>query len=325
MKKTYIIMVFSLISLLAFGEKKIMIIQSYNATDYEWDANYTQALKDTIIEGNSLYFFEMNTKTLLIDEQIKMAEQAYKKFLEIEPDLVVLGDDAALKMLGPRIVPHDIPIVYLGINNNPRRYFSKYPSNITGVLERPHLKRNLILFKEFIPNAKKVLILFDNDTTSQIVKKEYFYDQNSLIIEDMSIDIVLVNSLTHWKNLVKESKEEYDFIILGSFQTIRDEDGNFIDMNKTVEWTSENSPLPLFGFWNFSIGSNKAIGGYVISEKNMGIRAGQIINKIISGERVDRINPILEEEGTYLFSKQQLEKWNLKIPKKISNTVEYTD
>lgn len=324
MKKIYFILIFSIISFLVFGEKKIMVIQSYNSK-YEWDANYTQALKDTVAEGNSLYFFEMNTKTLLIDEQIKMAEQAYKKILEIEPDLVVLGDDAALKMLGPRIVPHEIPIVFLGINNNPRYYFNRYPSNITGILERPHLKRNLVLFKEFIPTAKRVLVLFDNDTTSQIVKKEYFDDKDSLTIEDMLIDIVLVDTLPHWKNLIKESKADYDFIILGSFQTIRDGEGNFIDMNQTIEWTSKNTPLPIFGFWNFSIGKNKAIGGYVISEKNMGIRAGQIINRIINGEKIDRIKPILENEGTYLFSRQQLEKWNLKIPKKISDTVEYTD
>lgn len=96
-------------------------------------------------------------------------------------------------------------------------------------------------------------------------------------------------------------------------------------MSETIEWTSENSPIPLFGFWNFSIGRKKGIGGYVISEKNMGIEAGRIINRIIAGEKIEGIKPVMENEGTFLFSKYQLEKWNFELPENIKESVEYTD
>ena len=42
---------------------------------------------------------------------------------KIKPLIVILGDDAALKFLGPKLEEHKIRSVYLGINNNPRVYF----------------------------------------------------------------------------------------------------------------------------------------------------------------------------------------------------------
>lgn len=194
MKKNYFVLLFFAVSAFVFSQKKILVIQSYSL-EYNWDRNYTQALKNTISSEADLFFFEMNTKNLPMEEQVLMADKAYNKFLEVKPDIVVLGDDAALKMLGPKIVPHKTPMIFLGINNNPRYYFNKYPSNITGILERPHLKRNLIFFKEFMPKAKKVLILFDDDITSKIVKKEYFSNKKSLMLEGLNIDIFLVGRI----------------------------------------------------------------------------------------------------------------------------------
>jgi hypothetical protein len=198
-----------------FPESRILVIQSYSS-DYDWDRGYIKALKETVYKGNEFLFFEMNTKNLPISEHKKMADKAYQKFLDERPDIVVLGDDAALKMLGPKIVSFGIPVVYLGINNNPRNYFEKFPCNLTGVLERPLFKRSLVFAKEFILEAENVLILFDRDITAEIVKEEYFYGKDTLRIEGMDVDIILVDTFENWKKIVDESKNKYNFMILVS-------------------------------------------------------------------------------------------------------------
>lgn len=324
MIRRLVFFIFIAVSLTLLSFSKILVIQSYSS-DYPWDAGYIAALKDTIYEGNEILFFEMNTKNLPLSEHVKMAEKAYVEFLNVNPDIVVLGDDIALKLLGPQIVTWGIPVVYMGINNNPRNYFDKFPNNITGVLERPLFKRSLVFVKEFMPDAKKVLVLFDMDITSKIVKKEYFYDKNSLRIEGMSVDIVLVDTFENWKNIIDNSKNNYDFLILGLYQTIRDNEGNIVNMNDIAKWTSDNVNVPIFSFWDFSVGKDKAIGGYVLSSREMGEVAGKIINRILDGEKIESIGHVYDEEGIFLFSRSQLEKWDFELTDKILNKVEYVE
>lgn len=313
-----------IISFFIFSESRIFVIESYSS-DYLWDVEYTKALKETIADGNELFFFEMNTKNLPEEIHESMAEQAYEKYLEINPDIVVLGDDAALKFLGPKLAYKGIPIVYLGINNNPRNYFKKLPPNIIGILERPIIKRSLVFLKELVPDSEKVMILFDTNLTSQIVKKEYFYNRNSMRIEGMDVDLFIVDTFSQWKNLVNKSRESYDFLILGLYQTIKDEDKKIVGSSEVAEWTSKNSPIPVFGFWDFSIGKNKAIGGYVFSGKKMGEKAGRIINRILAGESIKEIGQVFDGDGVFLFSRFQLQKWNLKLTDRMSDEVKYTD
>lgn len=324
MKGIVKLLIFIIISASIFSESKILVIESYNAK-YDWDKKYIKALKETIYPGNSLYFFEMDTKNLPDSEHKKMADKAFEEFIRINPDIVILGDDAALKYLGPRLVGWDIPVIYLGINNNPRNYFSKLPYNIGGVLERPLFKRSLVFVKEFIPNAEKVLILFDTDITAKIVKNEYFYNRNSIRIEGMDIDLVLIDDFETWKSIIRNSREEYDFIILGLYQTIRDKNGEVVDMDVVAKWTSENTSLPLFSFWDFSVGKDRAIGGYVLSAREMGERAGVLVNRLLDGEKIENIGQIYDDKGIFLFSKKQLEKWNFKLSDRILDEVEYTD
>lgn len=324
MKKGLEFFLFISISLTLLSFSKIFVIQSYSSA-YAWDAGYIAALKDIIYDGNEILFFEMNTKNLPVSEHMKMAEKAYEEFLNINPDIVVLGDDTALKLLGPRIVSWGIPVVYMGINNNPRNYFEKFPNNITGVLERPLFKRSLVFVKEFIPESEKVLVLFDTDITSKIVKKEYFYDRDSIRIEGMNVDIVLVDTFENWKNIINEGKNKYDFLILGLYQTIRDDKGNIVDMNDIARWTSSNVNIPVFSFWDFSVGKDKALGGYVLSSREMGEVAGKLINRILDGEKIESIGQVYDEEGIFLFSKSQLQNWDFELTDRILDKVEYTE
>ncbi len=159
------------------AEKTILLIESYHA-DYPWDVSYKSGLQEVLQSKYTLKHFEMNTKRLPTSQHREMAELAWKKYQELKPDLVIIGDDAGLSHLGPRFAETTTPVVYLGINNNPRNYFTHAPDNITGILERPIFKRSILSIKSLLPRAKNVLVLFDTDVTSQIVRKEAFQDDD---------------------------------------------------------------------------------------------------------------------------------------------------
>lgn len=296
--------------------KKILVIESYHAA-YEWDRGYTRAIQERFGKRNRILFFQMDTKRLPVAEHPRMAEAAWKYYLEVKPDLVFLGDDAALKLVGPKLARVETRAVYLGINSNPRYYFDAPPGNMTGVLERPLFKRCISLIKELIPDAKRVLVLLDSDLTSKIIMKEVFNDLPTQVVSQIQVDIELVDSYRTWQDLVARTSRSYDFIVIGLYQTLKDAKGRTMDPEEVARWTSANTQAPLFGFWSFSIGREKAIGGLVLDAHEIGSMASDLAAAIFQGTPPDQLSPLYENKGVFLFSKHQLAKWKIALTNEI--------
>lgn len=306
-------------------EKTILVIESYHA-EYPWDASYKSGLEEALVKKYKLVYFEMDTKRLPKDQHQKMADQAWEKYLSEKPVLVIIGDDAGLKMLGPKFAETSTPVVYLGINNNPRNYFSLLPTNITGVLERPLLKRSIADIQKILPDTKSVLVLFDSDITAQITKKEVFEDKDSQNIKDIKIEIKLIGDLQTWQNTILSSKGKYDACVIGLYQSVKDVDGKPVNAEDLITWTSNNTPIPPFAFWDFAIGGNKTIGGLVLHGKEMGVLASGLVLKILEqGKTPKELFPITNDQGILLFSKSQLTKWGIKLPENMASTAGFVD
>lgn len=293
--------------------RTILVIESYNP-EYLWDASYKEGLQETLGKDYQLVFYAMDTKRRPRSEHQKMADGGWSKYLEVKPVLTILGDDAALKYLGPKFASEKIPVVFLGINGNPRSYFRSLPENMTGILERPILKRSLAYIKELVPTVKNVLVLFDTDLTSTSVKEESFGGHDREKISGIDVDVKLIGSLDDWRATVTSSKGKYDAIITGLYHTIKDAAGKPVDPEEVIRWTSANAPVPPFAFWDFSVGPDKAIGGLVLYGKDMGLLAGEMAKKVLSGTPPSKIAYVHDTQGVFLFSKKQLDKWKIVLP-----------
>ena len=81
---------------------------------------------------------------------------------------------------------------YLGINNNPRNYDVVGATNITGVLERPLLKRSVLLTKKILTKAKKGLVLLDSGATSYASLNTEFDNQSHIKVGDLKVEVELI-------------------------------------------------------------------------------------------------------------------------------------
>lgn len=326
MRKTVVALLCVLAGMAAYAgpPPKVLVIESYSGA-YQWDASYKTGLESVIGDLATIEYFEMNTKNLPKEEHQKMADLAWTKYLSLNPDVVVLGDDAALKFLGRKFADTKTNVVYLGINNNPRNYFDQLPESITGVLERPIIKRSITFISEIIPSAKRGLVLFDTDVTATIVKTEVFAGKDSENLVNTTVDIKLVDTFARWKDLVSSAKGKYDFLILGLYQTVRDEKGAIVSSAEIARWTSDNSKVPVFGFWDFNVGKAAAIGGLVLFGKDTGTHAGVMVKDILNGKKPSEIAPVNDTQGVFLFSRSQLNKWRMTLPASIKDKAVYVD
>lgn len=296
--------------------ESILVIESYHSS-YPWCISYKQGLEEVLGGRFDLSYVEMDTKRIPKSQYRKRADLAWEKYKEQSPVLVVIADDDALEALAPRFLTTDTPVVYLGINANPRKYGVGEALNFSGVIERPLLKRSILMLRKFMP-VKKVLVLLDDSETSHVIVEDIFYGQTKMFMGGINLDIRLIESFATWKEqILKAEQQGYDAIIVALYHTLKSNDGSHIDSEEVIEWTSANTRVPPFGFWDFSVGADKNIGGYVVFGYEEGKLAGKIALGMLEGKRI-RVRPQNDGQGRFIFSKSQLEKWNIELPLRIS-------
>lgn len=297
---------------------KVLLIQSYHS-GYSWDASYIEGIKQTLLPSIEFETFQMDTKRLPMEQFERKAEQAFAAYQEFKPDIVMLGDDNALNYMLPKLYDEPVSIVFLGINSNPRAILKQYQgqANVTGVLERPLFVkslgelRNVFATKEF-----KVLILFDSGVTSHIAKS-YIDNQYTMIRQNLGIDVEIKALATRqaWRNQVVSAKQKgFTVIIVGLYQTLVDEYGENVHAEEVIEWTSQNSPLPIFAFWDFAVGAGKAAGGVVLFGHSHGVEAAEMVNQL-AVQGASTVIPIATgNQGKAIYSKSELSRWGLNMP-----------
>lgn len=298
------------------AKESILVIESYHA-EYEWDKDFNRGISEVIGDQYQIENFYMDTKRLAKTEYQNRADAAWEKYKQVKPSLVILADDNALKLLGKRFEKEPTLVVYLGINGNPRNYVSLDSKNITGVIERPLLKRSLVILSKILtPNPKKILVLLDNGTTSNVTI-ESMGGKKQFRLSGIDISVKAIGSWQEWQNSVLKAKENgYDALIVGLYHTIKDH-GKAVAAEKVITWTSEHTPIPPFGFWSFSIGADKAIGGLVLDGYYQGELAAKIALKGLKDGKFFHTFPKTAEEGELLFSQTQMNKWNITLPTEI--------
>jgi len=311
-------------SLSVSAKKTVLIIESYHS-EFAWDQSYISGLQSVFKDNYNLVYFQMDTKRVANRFYQQQADKAWAEYQQLQPDLVILGDDNALKLLGPRFSKTETPVVFLGINNNPRHYKLHQSKNITGVLERPLIKRSISKIAH--GNAKKVLLLFDDSHTSKTIFEEKFSNNNHIIISDIQVDIQLISTFEEWKKQVPSRVEnQYDMLFIGLYHTLTDSNGHHTPASEVLNWTVQNTAIPPFAFWDFSIGQDKAIGGLVLFGFEQGKLAAQMAKLLLESEiQAHQLGTQTAQKGKLLFSREQLKKFSITLPESINKKATFID
>lgn len=306
------------VSFSALAAQKVLVIESYHS-EYLWDQSYLKGIRDTLGNEYQVLTFQMDTKRVPKDEYQAKADQAWAYYEETKPDIVILGDDNALKFLGQRFNDSGTPTVFLGINSNPRALGVQKMKNVTGVLERPLFKRNIANLNKIMGGKlRSLLVLFDSGNTSKAAVDEAFKGKSTLKVGKVKAKLQLIGEEERWHQVVKDAKAAgHQAIIVGLYHTIVNDAGKHIPANDVLSWTSENTSVPAFSFWDFAVGKGKGIGGLVIFGEEQGQLAAGMVKKILSGAKPSEITPIIAKKGRYYFSQAELDKWQLTLPEAI--------
>ncbi len=313
------------------GVNDLLIIHSYGRHgSFSWVDDQAKGIKSAFGKTNyKFHEFELNTKSIPETQFGEKAKEAYEVVNRLNPRLVFLTDDNALMLMVPQI-GKEIPIVFMGVNGNIRfdyPWLLEYP-NVTGILERPLIKRTIYQMKDALSlDLKKVMVIMGTSPTGEAFFKNDLNEQEHFKIVRINVDVRRSDNIDRWYSWIKTSKKEgYDILIATNFYALVSSKGNKINVDEVSSWISKNSPLPTFSVHTGVVGKDKLVGGMIISGLHMGEAAGQVALDIL--EKSIKTNAIpykTLERGQLIFSKQQLAKWKLSIGKKYLGNVSFVE
>jgi len=278
------------------------------------DHGYRRCLKekDLVIEK-----FYMDTKRRTSPEWMdKTAEDAVMKIAEFSPDLVIVLDDNACDLVATKYAGKNLPFVFCGMNSDPKDY--GFPAeNITGVIERHHIKETIELLKRLVPNVKKAAIITDNSPTSTAFINRV--RETALSIEILEF---ATNDFNAWKAKVRELQPQVDAIGLFTYHTIKESGREeSLPPEDVLQWTLENSKLPEFAFLDFIIKSG-ALCGVTLSGYEQGKTAAEIAIQILEGTKPIDIPVKSPEKGNPMVNKKRAEELDIEISEEILKEAE---
>lgn len=290
----------------------VLVIESYHP-EYAWDADYLRAVDEVLGEKYAIETLYLDTKRIEPNEFEARADHILEQTVRLNPDLIMLGDDNALKFMGPRLKPLGIPTVYLGVNGTPEQYGLSDFALLTGVLERPLFKQTIRHLRKVLSSNNRFLVLMDDSPTMRNAVYEAWGDQRRVTIQGSTLDMLLTNDADTWLDAVRTAHLQYDAVIFGTQHTIRFKDNRYAEPDFLIDSAYRDAQVPLFAFWDFTVGPGMAAGGYVLSGYDQGKTAARMAQLILLGVNVSSVPTVIGEAGLYLYSRSGMDRWKIEL------------
>jgi len=324
MKRLYLIigaLLFVSIVGAAQARQKVLLIFSYHP-EYFWVIEETRGVEDVFKDkGITTEKFYLDTKRKTTTEwKEKVVEDAVKKIEQFNPDLVMVFDDNACELVAKKYIGKTLPLVFCGMNGEPENY--GFPTgNITGVIERHHLRESIELIKRLVPDAKKCVLLSDNSPTSQKFMAQV--KETTLPIDICTV--YTTNDFDTWKAKLKDVQSTVDVLGLFLYHTIEEKDGKVsLSSEAVLGWTLQNSQIPEFTFFDFTV-RDGALCGVIVSGYVQGKAAAKMALTILAGASPANIPIQCPQEGIPMINERRAEELNIKIPEDVLKEVEIVE
>lgn len=300
---------------IAIAERKlIFVIHSYDES-MTWTQQCNQGIREALTDDFVIESWYMDTKRIPSNEFQKAAKAAIKEFKRLQPDVVMVSDDNALRLVGPEIAATGVPLVYLGVNGNPRQYFDVLPENVVGVIERIPLFHWVRFVFDIVPNCNSLLVLTDSSPTAEAIISASFRNREVVVLDKKKIYWKSAQNWSSWQQLVLNTKS--DSIIMPVYHALRDDEGTHVPYHEVISWTSAHSRVPVFASQDYAVGDKGVVGSYAVVGEEHGRLAGRIVRSILEGESMHDLSVADDQQGALYFNRTQLKRFGLVLPPRL--------
>ena len=292
----------------------VLVVQSYHPS-LDWTRLTDQGIADILGTAHDIHAIHMDTKRLPAASHAQRADLAWDEFRRLAPDLVMVGDDDALRLLGPRLAQSRVPFVYFGINNNPRAYFETLPPTMIGLLERTPVIPWLRHLANILPSARRALILFDDSGTSMGIIADTFQKRTVLSVNNLSVRYKIARDWRDWREIVRTGG--HDLLVTPTFHAIQNHSGHSEKWTDVIAWTAANSPVPVFSNQDYTVHDAGVVGAFTLQGREHGRTAATMARELLDGKRPRDAGHKSDLTGRFVFNQKGLDRHGIRLPEDI--------
>ncbi len=290
--------------------RRVLILNSYHQ-GYKWTDDETRGVISAIGDPKNVrvYVEYMGTKWSSDQAYFRQLRDLYQaKFGKIPFDVIVSTDTDAFDFLKRHRdeVFGKLPVVFCGVN-----YFQ--PKDLaghdlfTGVNETADFKENIDLILRLHPRTKTIVFVTD---TSISGRKTHDLFVQAIPEYRGRLDFQFLEDVTMNDLLATVARLPDGSVVLHSF-FFKDKAGRIFEYDEGIELISAAARVPVYGAWDFNLGHG-IIGGDLTSGFDQGRSAGEMAARVLAGERVEDIPPMMKIPARLMFDQRQLDRWRIR-------------
>lgn len=290
---------------------KVLIINSWHQ-GFAWTDTQMQGILAALQEspvGQRLDIY----RTWLDQRRLPEKKQIISRFLDEvmqyqDLDLIIATDNPAYELargLDWRLDRH-VPLVFCGVNNFQASDLAAFPY-MTGVAEnflsgRSDTIRAALALQ---PDTTRCLFILDQSETGQAIGAEIQAIENQF--PGISFEYRTEEILDRQIALIQSQPDHTLVFPIGIH---RDQSGILLEYEPSLEQIVRATRLPCYGFIENRIGHG-LVGGKILTGYDHGHAAGVLAGRILAGEPVGGLPPVLDNPGRFHFDWNQLQRFGL--------------
>ncbi len=267
------------------GQHNVLVVFSYEE-DFYWTQDIKEGIEAALADTAKIEYFYMDTKTNLAGGKAK-AKEAYQLFNRLNPDGVITADDNAQHMF---VVPYlkdkvDTPVMFSGVNAEPGKY--GYPAkNVSGILERGHIRESISFLKQFAPEISNVAFLAKHSPSGKAVFDQVKAESDSYAVS--VCDMLLVKDKVELVAVASDLKGRCDAVYIDGLGGISSADGQLLKYPQILTILNQHYAGPVLGANKYHV-EQGALSAVVKTGQEQGRRAAQMLLQAMEGTPVTEI------------------------------------
>lgn len=292
------------------AEHKILILHSYH-TGFTWTDDIQAGILESLGEKKSSTEFYVEFMDTKRHPDYEFTYLNYllmrEKYRSADFSVVLTSDDNAFNFARQyrQTLFNNAPLVFCGVN-----YLADPESlsvqDITGVLESYDIVSTIQAAARLLPRATKLFVINDATPTG-LGNHNRFEEVRHLLPSGLEVELLENMSMTRLLERLPTLPKD-SFILLMSFN--RDRDGNNFSYEESGRRIADASPVPVFTFWDFYLGTG-TVGGMVTSGRHQGLAAGRLTRDILTGARAADLPIVTKSPNAYIFDARAMTKHGL--------------
>jgi ABC-type uncharacterized transport system substrate-binding protein len=288
---------------------RVLVVMSYEA-DNPWVKEIAEGIEGVLAPHAEITYFHMDTK---VDPAgaTRKGEEAMAVYRRLQPDGVITADDdAAAKFIVPFLRGQvATPVMFNGVNAAPAAH--GFPaSNVSGVLERAHVKESLAFIKQLVPTVQSACFMTNNVPPGVSLRNQVEAEKDGYPVRAGKFH--LVANVAQVAAAIAETKGACDALVVDSLEGIADSNGAPMNNAQVMKLLRAAHPGPILAGNRYQV-EQGAWAAVVKTGQEQGDTSAEMLLRAMRGEPVSSIEIVRNVRGQRVINVTAMEAAGVEI------------